>query len=141
MEQTPIPQGLYRPAVRHGSLIFTAGMTPRRNGVLLQTGKLSPARPLEDYREAAVQAASNALAAARGTLEEGERIVQILSLTVWVNAEPGFTDFARAGDLVSRWLCEQLGEAGVGARAAIGAASLPGEAPLEVRFIAAAGPA
>ena len=25
-----VPQGAYRPAVRHGDLIFTPGMTPRR---------------------------------------------------------------------------------------------------------------
>ena len=28
MSQNPIPQGKYKPAVRHGGLIFTAGMTP-----------------------------------------------------------------------------------------------------------------
>ena len=79
MSQNPIPQGKYKPAVRHGDLIFTAGMTPRKNGVLLMSGKITPDRPLDDYREAVIQAASNALTAAQNTLKEGERIVQILS--------------------------------------------------------------
>ena len=48
MSQNPIPQGKYKPAVRHGGLIFTAGMTPRKNGVLLMSGKITPDRPLED---------------------------------------------------------------------------------------------
>ena len=71
MSQNPIPQGNYRPAVRYGDLIFTAGMTPRKDGILIQTGQVSPDRPLEDYRQAVLQAAANALTAARNLLEEG----------------------------------------------------------------------
>ena len=138
MSQNPIPQGKYKPAVRHGGLIFTAGMTPRKNGVLLMSGKITPDRPLEDYREAVIQAAFNALTAARNTLKEGERIVQILSLTVYLNASPDYTTHAKVGDIVSGWLYEQLGDAGIGARAAIGLATLPGNAPVEVQLVAAA---
>ena len=139
MSQNPIPQGKYKPAVRHGGLIFTAGMTPRKNGVLLMSGKITPDRPLEDYREAVIRAASNALTAARNTLKEGERIVQILSLTVYLNASPDYTTHAKVGDIASNWLYEQLGEAGVGPRAAIGVATLPGNAPVEIQLVAAAG--
>ena len=139
MSQNPIPQGKYKPAVRHGGLIFTAGMTPRKNGVLLMSGKITPDRPLEDYREAVIQAAFNALTAARNTLKEGERIVQILSLTVYLNASPDYTTHAKVGDIASTWLYEQLGEAGVGPRAAIGVATLPGNAPVEIQLVAAAG--
>ena len=123
MSQNPIPQGKYKPAVRHGGLIFTAGMTPRKNGVLLMSGKITPDRPLEDYREAVIQ----------------ERIVQILSLTVYLNASPDYTTHAKVGDIASNWLYEQLGEAGVGPRAAIGVATLPGNAPVEIQLVAAAG--
>ena len=104
MSQNPIPQGKYKPAVRHGDLIFTAGMTPRKNGVLLMSGKITPDRPLDDYREAVIQAASNALTAAQNTLKEGERIVQILSLTVYLNASPDYTTHAKVGDIASNWL-------------------------------------
>ena len=138
MSQNPIPQGNYRPAVRYGNLIYTAGMTPRRNGVLIQSGKIRPDRPLDDYREAVIQAASNALTAARNTLREGERIAQILSLTVYLNATPDYTTHAKVGDIASDWLVDQLGEAGVGARAAIGLATLPGDAPVEIQLVAAA---
>ena len=61
MSQNPIPQGKYKPAVRHGGLIFTAGMTPRKNGVLLMSGKITPDRPLEDYREAVIRRPSTPL--------------------------------------------------------------------------------
>ena len=94
---------------------------------------------MDDYREAVIQAASTALTAAQNTLKEGERIVQILSLTVYLNASPDYTTHAKVGDIASNWLYEQLGEAGIGPRAAIGLATLPGNAPVEIQLVAAAG--
>ena len=73
-QSNPIPQGMYVPANRFENLIFTAGMTPRDNGVLIKTGKIAIADPIEDYRDAVRQAAKNALTAARNKLEEGEHI-------------------------------------------------------------------
>ena len=133
----PIPQGNYCPAVRHGSLIFTAGMTPRKDGVLLLAEAITAARPVEAYRDAAVQAAENALTAARNLLQPGERIARILSLTVYLRTEPGYTAHSKVADLASDYLVAQLGAAGAGARAAVGTASLPGDAPLEIQLIAA----
>ena len=138
MSQNPIPQGKYKPAVRYGNLIYTAGMTPRKDGVLLMSGKISPDRPLDDYREAVIQATSNALTAARNTLTEGEKVGQILSLTVYLNAAPDYTTHAKVADIASQWLYEQLGDAGIGTRAAVGLATLPGDAPVEVQLVAAA---
>ena len=87
---------------------------------------------------AALQA--NALTAARNCLAEGERIAQILSLTVYVNAAPDYTTHAKIGDVASEYLFEQLGDAGIGPRAAIGVATLPGGAPVEIQLVAAAQP-
>ena len=111
----PVPQGKYIPATRGGSLIFTAGMTPRKDGVLQFSGKVEAGEPLEKYREAARLAAANALTAARNRLEPGEKIARVLSMTVYVNAGEGFT--------------------GTAARAAVGVASLPGDAPVEVQIV------
>ena len=137
-EANPIPQGKYVPATRFGQLIYTAGMTPRKNGVLMMEGKLGQAANLEDYREAVVQAAKNALTAARNKLNEGEALAQILSITVYVNAEADFTGQSKLADMASEYFCEELGEAGVGSRAAVGVASLPGNAPVEISIVAAA---
>jgi len=134
----PIPQGNYVPATRFGDLIFTAGMTPRNNGVLIRTGKVLCADAIEDYTEAVEQAARNALTAARNQLGEGERIGRILSITAYVNAEEGFTKHSAIADLASGFFCRELGSAGAGSRAAVGVASLPGNAPVEVSIIAAA---
>ncbi len=74
----PVVQGLCRPATRAGGLIFTAGMTPRREGVLLFTGPVLVADPPERWRDAVELAIANALAAAASQLDEGERIAAIL---------------------------------------------------------------
>lgn len=135
----PIPQGNYVPATRFGELIYTAGMTPRNNGVLMKEGKIRLDDQLEDYREAVRQAAANALTAAKNKMEEGEHIVQILSITVYVNAEDGFTKQSKIADLASDYFCAELGEAGVGSRAAVGVASLPGNAPVEISLVVGVG--
>lgn len=133
----PIPQGNYVPASRYGDLIYTAGMTPRDNGVLIQTGKVSAAEPVSNYKAAVRQAVANAVSAAKNTLAEEERLGQIVSLTVYINAEETFEAHAKLADFASDYLYETLGDAGIGSRAAIGVASLPGKAPVEVQLIAA----
>ena len=138
-EANPIPQGKYVPANRFGQLIVTAGMTPRNNGVLIKAGKVRLTDDLADYRDAVRQAAKNALTAARNQLKEGEAIARILSVTVFINAEEGFTTQAKLADFASEYFVEELGDAGIGARAAVGVQSLPGNAPCEIQIIAAAG--
>jgi len=133
----PIPQGKYVPATRFGNLIYTAGMTPRNNGVLIQSGKVVTAEPIGTYKEAVRQAVANALTAARNTLTKQERLEQILSLTVYINAEESFQAHANLANFASEYLYEELGEKGIGSRAAIGVASLPGNAPVEIQLIAA----
>lgn len=132
----PIPQGNYVPATRAGDLICTAGMTPRKNGELVLAGKVKIDEPPETYRQAVRQAAANALTAAVNRLKENEQLEQILSLSVYINAEEGYTAHARLADLASEYLYEQLGEAGIGSRAAIGVHSLPGDAPVEIQLMA-----
>ena len=135
MNDTPRPQGLYRPAKRFGSLIFTAGLTPRKDGALILTGQVDPEKPVSFYHDAARQAAKNALAAAVSVLRKGETLGEVLSMTVIVNAPAGYTLHTKIADLVSECLVEALGENGVGCRTAVGASSLPGDAPLEINLV------
>lgn len=133
----PVPQGKYVPATRFGNLIYTAGMTSRKNGVLLLSGKVKADEPLDTYKDAVYQAASNALIAAQNKLNEGEKISQVLQLMVYVNAEEGFNVHSKLADFATDYLCDELGIAGVAARAALGIASLPGNAPVEIQLICA----
>ena len=137
-EANPIPQGNYVPATRCGNLIFTAGMTPRKQGVLILTGSVKADDDLGKYRDAVRQAAGNALTAARNKLEEGERIARLLTITVYINAEDGFVKHAALADFASGYFLEELGESGIAARAAIGVKTLPGNAPCEIQITAMA---
>ena len=132
----PIPQGKYLPAVRHGDLVYTSGMTPRKAGKLLYAGKILTTDPIELHRDAVKLAALNALLAAQACLKEGEKIAVILQLSVFLNVEPDFSGHAKVADYASEFLIEQLGPVCIGSRATIGVAALPSGAPVEISLIA-----
>jgi len=71
--EQPIPQGKYLPAVRHTDLIFTSGMTPRKAGNLIYSGKISVADSIESHRNTARLSTINALTAAQACLHEGKQ--------------------------------------------------------------------
>ncbi|MBB3966158.1 RidA family protein [Rhizobium metallidurans] len=132
----PIPQGLYVPAIRRGDMIFTAGMTPRRDGVLQFTGILPASADPAQHGDAVILSCGNALSAAQSQLGADERLSAILSLTVYIAAEPGFTAHSKLADYASQFLKDQLGDIAIGCRAAIGVATLPGNAPVEIQLVA-----
>jgi len=139
MNQTtaqPVPQGAYRTAARHGDLIFSSGMTPRRGGVLIYTGRMRAADPIEAHQDAVVLATLNALTAVQACLAEGERIAVVVQLTVFLNSEPEFSAHSKVADFASATLIAQLGPDCIGSRAAIGVASLPAQAPVEITMVA-----
>lgn len=133
--EQPIPQGKYLPAVRHADMIFTSGMTPRKAGNLLYSGKISVADSIESHRDAVRLATLNALHAAHACLQEGEKIAFILQLNVFLNAEEEFTAHAQVADFASEILIENLGSNCIGSRVAIGVSSLPSNSPAEITII------
>ena len=60
-------------------------------------------------------------------------------MIVYVNAAEGFVDHTKLADFASEYLTEQLGDAGVCARCALGMASLPKNAPVEISLTAVVG--
>lgn len=133
----PVPQGDYIAAKRHGTLIFTAGMTPRQAGVLIATGPVRTDSDYDVWRAPVVLACGNALLAARALLNPTENITGIVNMTVYIAAEPGFADHSRIADFASDHLRDLLGEASRCARCTVGVASLPGNAPVEISLIVA----
>ena len=53
-----------------------------------------------------------------------------MQITVYVNSEPDFTKQPKIADFASEYFCEELGESGVGSRAAVGVKFFR-EAPVE----------
>lgn len=134
--EQPIPQGNYLPAIRHGDLIYTSGMTPRIAGKLVFSGQIQINDPIESHKDAIRLATLNALAAAQSCLAEGEKISIILQLNVFLNTEQGFMAHPKLADFASNVLIENLGTNCIGSRAAIGVASLPSNATVEVTLTA-----
>lgn len=134
----PVPQGNYVAARRFGNFVYTSGMTPRRAGELLYAGPIRPDDELASHREAVRLAAGNALAAARALAESGEAITDVLNLTVFIAAAPGFVAHSKLADYASDYFREELGPGGIGSRAAVGVATLPGGAPVEIQLVAVA---
>lgn len=135
-QESPIPQGKYLPAVRHSDLIYTSGMTPRKDGKLIFSGKINAKNPIASYEEALRLATQNALTAAENCLKKGEKISQVLMLGVYLNTDQDFTAHAKIADYASNFIVEKLGVNGLGSRAAIGVATLPSDATVEITMIA-----
>ena len=133
--EQPVPQGKYFPATRCGNLIYTSGMTPRKAGKLLYSGKIRTIDQIDIHRDAVCLAAQNALNASRACLEDGERLIKIIQLTVFLNTEEGFTAHSKLADYASEFFIEKLGSESIGSRVAIGVASLPSDAPVEICFV------
>lgn len=133
----PVPQGRYKPAVRHADLIYTSGMTPREAGELRFAGPVDADDDLETHRAAVELATANALAAATHHLRPAERIALVVQLNVFIHAQEGFTAHAVLANFASNLIAERLGESCLGSRAAIGVATLPGGAPVEITLVAA----
>lgn len=139
MTEQSIPQGKYLPAIRNADLIYTSGMTPRKAGKLLYSGKIRITDANEVHRDAVRLAAFNALNAAQSCLNEGERIALILVMNVYLNAEEGFTAHATIADFASEVLIEKLGADCIGSRVTVGVASLPSNAIVEISLIVKVG--
>ena len=133
------PQGAYVPAVVHGGLAYTAGMTPRRHGELVVTGVVGRDLDVATAREAAGLAAGNAVTAVVEAVGL-PGIVRGLKMTVFIAAVDGFTAHSAVADGASTVLRERLGERGVVARSAVGVRTLPSGAPVEVELVVAVAP-
>lgn len=136
-DQLPAPpraQGSYVPAVVEAGIVVTAGMTPRVDGELVHTGRVGVEVSLEDAQAAASIALGNALSAALAALGDDRRLERILRLTVYVACGPDFTAQTAVADGASARLQDLLGDRGRASRSAVGVASLPGGACVELEL-------
>lgn len=138
IELPPPPQALaaYVPVRRAADLAFVAGQVPTVDGAVLHPGRLGDDVTVEQGVEAARRAAVQALAALRGDLGSFDEVGSIAQVTVFVAAAPDFTQHPQVANGASELLADVLGEAGQHARAAVGVASLPLGASVEVAVTA-----
>lgn len=128
------PAGAYLPAVRTGSLVFTAGQVPMVDGALADVGKLGAEIDLGRGQELARICALNALAAVHG-LVGLDAVVRVVKVVGFVASAPGFTAQPSVVNGASELLGAVFGAAGTHARSAVGVAELPLGAPVEVELV------
>jgi enamine deaminase RidA (YjgF/YER057c/UK114 family) len=129
------PAGAYVPAVITGNLVFTAGQIPLVDGVLMATGKVGNEISAEFAKEIAQRCALNALAAIKSVLGDLSRVKRVVKVVGFVASTPEFTGQPGVLNGASELLGKVFGDAGLHARSAVGVASLPLDAPVEVELI------
>jgi enamine deaminase RidA (YjgF/YER057c/UK114 family) len=121
--------------VLSGNLLFISGQIGVENGRVVHPGKLGREVDVPSGTEAARACAISALAVARAELGTLDRVVRSVKSTVYVASADGFTDQPTVANGASDLLREVFGDAGLGARAAVGVAELPLGASVEAEFV------
>lgn len=129
------PAANYVPYMRTGALLFTAGQLPLADGKLAAAGLLGRDLDTAAGRDAARHCAINVLAQAKAALGDLSAISRIVKITVFVASTPDFTEQHLVANGASDLLAAVLGDAGKHARSAVGVASLPLNAAVEVEAI------
>jgi enamine deaminase RidA (YjgF/YER057c/UK114 family) len=130
------PGAIYHPVVVDGTTAYVSGCIPFDGDKnLVSRGKVPTEVSLEEARKAAALCAANVLRLIRQEVGSLDRVERILKITGYVNSEPTFTDQHLVINGASQLLLDVFGEAGWHARSAIGMASLPLGASVEVEAI------
>jgi len=129
------PVAAYVPAARAGSLVFTSGQLPFRAGELMATGTLGDTVDPAVATDCARQCALNALGAIKALIGDLDQVERVVKLVVFVASTPDFISQPAIANGASELMQLAFGEAGVHARSAVGLASLPLGAPVEVEVI------
>ena len=130
------PAANYLPYVKTGNQLVISGQLPLENGALAVKGKLGADVSLEDGQRAAELCAINILAQASAALDgDLSKIVRVVRIGVMVASTPDFVEQHLVANGASNLLADILGDAGKHARAAVGMASLPLNAAVEIDAI------
>jgi enamine deaminase RidA (YjgF/YER057c/UK114 family) len=129
------PVAAYQPTARTGSLIFTSGQLPMRDGSPVATGRLGEGVSDELGYECARQCALNANAAVKADIGDLGLVRRVVKVVVFVASTPDFTGQPKVANGASELLGEVFGESGQHARSAVGVAVLPLGVPVEVEIV------
>lgn len=129
------PAANYVPFTQSGNLLTTSGQLPLKDGKLMAMGLLGQELGTEAGKLAAKWCAVNILAQARAALGDLQRIKRIVKITVFVASAPDFTEQHLVANGASDFLVAALGDKGRHARSAVGTASLPLNAPVEIEAV------
>ncbi|GAB3077721.1 RidA family protein [Corynebacterium aquatimens] len=132
------PVAAYVPATRVGNQVWTSGQLPFIDGALPATGKVGADVAAEDAYGYARTAVLNAIAAVDA--EVGiDSITRVVKVVGYVASAPEFTGQPAVVNGASELIGEIFGDAGAHVRSAVGVASLPLDAPVEIELVVEVG--
>jgi enamine deaminase RidA (YjgF/YER057c/UK114 family) len=129
------PAANYVPWLIEGRQLFISGQLPMQEGKLQYTGHVGRNLSIEDGVAAAQLCALNILAQARAALGNFDKIKQLVKLTGFVQADGGFLSHPEVINGASDLMVKVLSDRGRHARSAVGVASLPRDAAVEIEAI------
>jgi len=132
----PKPMGLYRPMAVVGNLAYLSGHGPLCADKTLIVGKVGAELSVEQGKLAARQTGLALLATLKSQLGSLTRVTRVVKLLGMVNASPTFTEHPAIIDGASELFASVWGATnGVGARSAVGMASLPSNIAVEIEMV------
>lgn len=135
MDDTPAPGGIYQPVVVDRGVAYLAGAVPIAAGAVASCGKVPSEVSLDQAQKAAELCAANLLRVFARDVGPLSKIARVVKVTGFVNADPTFTEPHLVVNGASQLLLDILGDAGTHARSAVGMATLPLGASVEVEMI------
>lgn len=132
------PQALaaYVPARRRmGNQILVSGQLPLRQGKLIAQGSVPVNVNIQEAKVCAAQCFLNGLAAAVEIASNPDALSGVLQITGYVQSGPRFAQHPQIINGASDLAVQLFGEAGHHVRLALGASSLPLDAPVEISMI------
>jgi enamine deaminase RidA (YjgF/YER057c/UK114 family) len=136
LPEATAPVGSYVPVKLTGNLAFVSGMLPIEGGRVKQTGRVEESVTTQEAYGLARICAINGLAALKSAIGTLDRVKGIAMVQGFVQAAPDYAEVPKVINGASDLLVALFGDAGRHARFAVGVASLPMNAPVEVAFIA-----
>ncbi len=130
----PKPVGLYQPVVVSGKLAFLSGQVSKDAEGKILAGKVGKDLSLAEGKAAARLAALNALSIMKHRIGF-DKIRRVVKMTGFVQTAPDFYEIPAVVNGASELLAEVLGEEGAHARSAVGMASLPMNAAVEIELV------
>ena len=136
LPQAAAPAANYVPYTVAGNMLYISGQLPLADGQITVTGILGRDVDVETAQGAAGTCAINLLAQMNAALDgDLERVVQLVKIQGYVASDQTFTEQHLVLNGASDLLVKILGERGKHARAAVGMASLPLNAAVEIDAI------
>jgi len=134
LPSAPKPAGLYQPFVASGKLVFLSGQISKDADGKILAGKVGKDLSPAEGKAAARLAALNALSIMKHLIGF-EKISRVVKMTGFVQAVPDFYEIPAVVNGASELLVEVMGDRGAHARSAVGMASLPMNAAVEIELV------